>query len=145
MSRVATYISRVMSSLLQAFWEIDRSRRIKLSRAMCFQIPKLEVTLFCGLLDDTQSMRLTLPEAAAIFRSIGDAFGSNELKTVKVGELEWTTDARAGSVVFNLRGPLGFNRVSVSREDVAAALKDFEKKIILKLPRMNADQTIGQM
>lgn len=108
---------------------------------MYFQIPDLEVKLFSGLLDDTQSMRLTLPEAAAIFRCIGDAFGSNQLRTVKVGELEWTTDARAGSVAFDIRGPLGFTHVSVSREDVAAALNDFENKVIAKLPGTNARET----
>jgi len=112
---------------------------------MYFQIPNLDVTLFSGLLDDTQSMRLTLLETAAIFRSISDAFESNELKTVKVGELEWTTDARAASVVFDITGPLGSRHVSVSREDVGAALIDFEKKVILKLWTTNADQTIGQM
>jgi hypothetical protein len=100
---------------------------------MYFQIPSLDVTLFSGLLDDTQSMRLTLPETAEIFRSIGEAFESKEVKSVKVGELKWTTDARGGSVVFDITGPLGFRHVSVSREDVAAALKDFEKKVILKL------------
>ncbi len=144
MNSLTAFILRVVRSLLRAFWEIDRSRRIKLSRAMYFQIPSLDVTLFSGLLDDTQSMRLTLSETAEIFGSIGEAFESKEVKSVKVGELKWTTDARGGSVVFDITGPLGFRRVSVSREEVAAALKDFEKKVISKLTTTNADQNSGQ-
>jgi hypothetical protein len=136
-------ISRIINSLLQAFWRIDRSRRISLSRAMYFQLPNLDVTLFSGLLDDTQSMRLTLSETTEIFRSIGDAFESNELKSVTVRELKWTTDARKGSVIFHIDGyPMGFRRISVSREDVAAALKDFDEKTSLALRTKIADQTI---
>ena len=144
MRRKFAYISRIITSLLVAFWEIDHSRRIRLSRGVYFQIPKFEVTLFSGLLDDTQSMRLTLPQAVAVFRSIGDALRSNESKTVDLGDLKWTTDASASTIVFSVKfRPLSFWRVSVSRESAVAAMEDFEKKIISKLPIIDADLLSG--
>jgi hypothetical protein len=128
--------SQIARALIRAFHTVNTSRRIRFSKDLYFQIPDLKLTLFSGSVEFTQSMELSIPEAKAIFQSIKSAYELRELQEIKVGGLSWTTDGRVqptdpDRIAIKFNGPLGYTRTVLKREDVAAALEDFDQKIIL--------------
>lgn len=131
---VAKFFKAFSKATRQTLFEIDRSRRVHLSPGIYFQFPHLKVKLFTGSLDDVESVELSVADARAIFDSVKSAYDSMEMREIEVSGLWWRTDARdPDNVTIAFSGDRGTSRLRLKRTTVAAALQDFEAKIVSNL------------
>jgi len=127
-------LGRAIRVFFRTFSRMTDHRKIKFSDRMYMLVPYVELTLVSLGVDNVQAMKLSVKDATEIFKSIRSACEMREIKEIEVGELTWKTDARLqpedpDRVVVQFDGPLGFVREVLRREDVVAALTEFEKKI----------------
>ena len=124
---------------IREFLTHDSSRRVLFGTGgIYFQIPRLRLTLFAGVLDGTMSQDLSIRDAMAIFESIRLAYDGRDLQMLKAGAITCTTDCRVQPkypehVEIKFEGRFGLARMSLRRADIAAALNDFEKKVLQAL------------
>lgn len=82
---------------------------------------------------DVQGNTLAVRDAAQLLQSMKSAIDLEQIVSVRVGDVSWTTDARpqpsgVPTVIIKLDGPGGFTRTFVKRDDALAAASAFGKR-----------------
>jgi hypothetical protein len=135
---MVTRIERIGRALAQAFHAVDTNRRVRLAKGLYFQVPKLKLNLVWGIGGESQSAELSIPEARMIFQSMKSAHELRERHQVEVGDLVWTIDGRVQAnnpdeVIIHFKSPSGSLHTVLRRENVSAALAEFESKLFSAL------------
>jgi hypothetical protein len=131
---MVTRIGRIGRALVQAFHAMDSDRRIRVTKNLYFQVPELKLNLVSVIGGESQSMKLSIPEARMIFQSMKSAHELKERQQIEIGKLVWTTDCRIQAenpkqVTIDFKSAEGSIRTILQREDVAATLAEFESKL----------------
>ena len=135
---MVTRIQRIGRALAQAFQAVDTSRRVRLTKGLYFQLPKLKLNLVWGIGGESQSAELSIPEARMIFQSMKSAHELREHHQIEVGDLVWTIDGRVQAndpdqVTIHFKSPSGSLHTVLRRENVSAAVDEFESKLFSAL------------
>jgi len=125
-------IWHAMYAFFRALSRIDSAEKIKLSDQLYLRLPDTRLTLV-SLIGAADAIKLSVEDAREIFKSIKSACDTQDIRETKVGELSWKTDGRTRSadqdhMVIQFNGPSGFTRIPVKRDEIAAALAEFETK-----------------
>src|SRR4051794_7298026 len=93
--KAMTPVWRFVRRVIQTFFVIDNSRRIKFGNgAIYFQIAPTKVTLFAGLADVGMSAGVSVAHAREIFETIRMAHDHRDIRRVDAGEIICTADCR---------------------------------------------------
>jgi hypothetical protein len=135
---MVTRIGRIASALTQAFHAMDTNRRIRFTKSLYLQLPKLKLNLVSAIGGESVAMELSIPEARMIFQSIKSALELKDHQQIEVGEIIWATDCRVQAenterVAIKFKGPNGSVHTVLQRENIAAALEEFESKLLSAL------------
>jgi len=133
--RFIRLLRRVIKALGPAFAKLDSRENIKFSSGLWFRVPLLKVTVVAVGPDVFINVDLSIDETRSIFRSIKSAMDDCDVKTVKLRDLTWITDARVKTrhpeymtMRFRRWSRLQFSSDMVKRDDVVKALDEFSKK-----------------
>ena len=133
-----TRIQRIGRALGQAFYAVDTDRRVRVTKSLYFQVPKLKLNLVSVIGGESQSTELSIPEARMIFQSMKSAHEMKERRQIEFGEVVWTTDCRVQAenperITIDFKSPEGSVHTVLQREDISATLAEFERKLVSAL------------
>ena len=126
--KIKVFFEVLFTSVLREFSGGSSYENIALTNRLYMRVPKAELTLRSVGGGEVQSIKLSVDEAAQIFSSIKRAFDLQEAVEVKIGDLSWKTDVSSAKVTIVVNGPQGYTREVAKREDVEAAVANFDNR-----------------
>ena len=126
-------IRHAVYAFFRALSKIDSAEKIKFSDQLYLRVPDPRLTLVSLVGGETDAIKLSVEDVRKIFKSIKSACDMQDIKEIKAGELSWKTDGRTRSadqdyVAIRFNGPSGSTRLTVTRNELAVALAEFEAK-----------------
>jgi hypothetical protein len=108
--------------------------RIRVTKNLYFQLPKLKINLVAAVGEDSSSFALTIPEARMIFQSMKSALELNKREQIEFSEFIWTTDCRSQTdnperITIHFKSPNESTQTVLQREELANILAEFEGKL----------------
>jgi len=131
-------IRRLGRASVQAFHAMNTERRIRVTKKLYFQVPKLKIDLVSLVDDDSRTFELAIPEARIVFQSMKRALESRQLDQIEFKEFVWTTDCRVHAddqerVTIQLKSANRSVQTVLRRADLAATISEFEHKLFAAL------------
>jgi hypothetical protein len=126
-------IRHAIYAFFRTLSKMDSAEKIKFSDKLYLRIPDTRLTLVSLVGGETDATKLSVEDARQIFKSIKSACDMQDIKEIKAGDLSWKTDGRIRSadqdyVAIRFNGPSGSTRLTVTRNELTAALAVFEAK-----------------
>ena len=131
-------IRRLGRASVQAFHAMNTECRIRVTKKLYFQVPKLKIDLVSLVDDDSRTFELAIPEARIVFQSMKRALESRQLDQIEFKEFVWTTDCRVHAddqerVTIQLKSANRSVQTVLRRADLAATISEFEHKLFAAL------------
>jgi hypothetical protein len=126
--KIKAFFEVLFTSVLRGLSGSSSYEKIALTDRLYMRVPKAELTLMSVGGGEVQSTKLSVDEAAQIFRSIKRAFDLQETVEVRIGDLTWKTVVSSAKVTIVVNGPQGYTREVAKREDVEAAVANFDNR-----------------